>query len=64
MASYLASSHWLVGVPNELGSVKATVDRFTSAILTVGGKHLAGACHALAARTVSDGLRVRACWLH
>lgn len=35
-AGYLTASHWLVAVPNELGSAKATADRFASAISSRG----------------------------
>ena len=34
--SILASSHWLVAVPNELGSAKTTADRFRTALSLKG----------------------------
>lgn len=44
MASYLTSSHWLVTVPNELGSSKATLDSIAKGMQAAGdGRNLGGA---------------------
>lgn len=43
MASYLTSSHWMVTVPNELGSSKATLDCIAKGMQTAGeGRDLGG----------------------
>lgn len=43
MASYLTSSHWIVTVPNELGSSKATLDCIAKGMQAAGdGRNLGG----------------------
>jgi V-type H+-transporting ATPase subunit C len=45
MASYLSSSHWIVAVPNELGSAKAALDCFAKGMLEAGaGRNLGDVC--------------------
>jgi V-type H+-transporting ATPase subunit C len=45
MASYLSSSHWVVAVPNELGSAKAALDCFAKGMQEAGaGRNLGDVC--------------------